>query len=144
MPSSVIAVICHRRRTREKEARRQGGAGSWIHACDDIPAGESGNAALCDQRPFDKRSDLPHCYASDLRVPQSYKKAMSSEYSKLWEELFAREVCGLLDAGTFESVYRSIESYIHAKWVFNCKANKYGWLKNSKSRVEARGGMQKA
>ena len=41
-------------------------------------------------------------------------------------------------------MYRSIESYIHAKWVFNCKANEYGWLKKSKSRLEARGTMQKA
>ena len=55
--------------------------------------GESVNAALRDQRPPDTRLDLPHCYASDLRVPQSYTKAMSSEYSKLWEELFAREFC---------------------------------------------------
>ena len=105
---------------------------------------ESVNAALRDQCPLDKRQDFPHCYASDLRVPQSYKKAMSSEYSKLWEELFARELCGLLDAGTFEPMYQSIESYIHVKWVFNCKVDEYGWLKKYKSRLEERGDMQKA
>ena len=65
---------------------------------------ESVHAALCDQRPPEKRPNLPHCYASNLRVPQSYKVVMISEYSELWEDSIAREFYGLLDTGTFEPV----------------------------------------
>ena len=65
---------------------------------------ESVHAALRDQRSPDKRPDLPHCYARDLRAPQSYKEAISSEYLELCEDSFAREFRGLFDAGTFEPV----------------------------------------
>ena len=65
---------------------------------------EGVDAALRDQRPPDRRPDLPHCYASDLRVPRSYKEAIESEHGELWEDSVAREFSGLLDAGTFEPV----------------------------------------
>ena len=60
--------------------------------------------ALDDQRPPHKPPDLPHCYASDLRVPGSYREVMRTEYAHLWEDSTGREFYGLLDAGTFEPV----------------------------------------
>ena len=54
-------------------------------------------------------------------------EAMSSEYLELWEDSVAREVCGVFDAGTFEPVYQLVETYIYAKWVFDCKAHEYDW-----------------
>ena len=60
------------------------------------------HAALRNHRPPDKRPNLPHCYASDLRVSHIYKEAMNSELSGLWENSVARRFCGLLDAGTFK------------------------------------------
>ena len=59
---------------------------------------------LDDQRPLHKPPDLPHCYASDLRVPGSYREVMRTEYAHLWEDSTGREFYGLLDAGTFEPV----------------------------------------
>ena len=90
------------------EGKRGEGAG-W---CGELPyvlatmfaTRESVYATLRNQRLPDKRPDLPHCCASNLQVPQSYKEAMSSEYSELWEDLVAREFCGLLDAGMSEPV----------------------------------------
>ena len=60
--------------------------------------------ATNDQRPPDKRPDLPHCHAGDLKVPRSYEEAVRSEYSHLWTDAMAREATGLIDAGTFEEV----------------------------------------
>lgn len=62
------------------------------------------DAALDDQRPPHKPPDLPHCHASDLKVPGSHREAMRSEHAHLWEDSTGREFYGLLDAGTFEPV----------------------------------------
>ena len=62
------------------------------------------DAVLDDQRPPHKPPDLPHCYASDLKVPRSYREAMRSEHAHLWEDSTGREIYGLVDAGTFEPV----------------------------------------
>ena len=60
--------------------------------------------ALDDQQPPHKLTDLLYCYASDRRVPGSYREAMTSEHAHLWEDSTGREFYGLLDAGTFEPV----------------------------------------
>ncbi|CAB1099934.1 unnamed protein product [Ectocarpus sp. CCAP 1310/34] len=59
------------------------------------------DATLRDQRPPEQRPDLPHCQASDLRVPKSYKEAMASEHRHFWSDSMQREFYGLLEAGTF-------------------------------------------
>ena len=59
-------------------------------------------ATLGDQRPPHKPPDLPHCYASGLKVPRSNKEAMRSEHAHLWKDSAGREFYGLLDAGTFD------------------------------------------
>ena len=59
-------------------------------------------ATLGDQRPPYKAPDLPHYYASDLKVPKSHKEAMRSEHAHLWKDSAGRQFYGLLDAGTFE------------------------------------------
>ncbi|CAB1098607.1 unnamed protein product [Ectocarpus sp. CCAP 1310/34] len=65
---------------------------------------EDVDAALRAERPPDKMADLPHCLASDLRVPKTFKKAMRSQHSELWDDAVDRELFGLLDAGTFSPV----------------------------------------
>ena len=57
---------------------------------------------LGDQRPPYKPPYLPHCYASDIKVPRSHKEAMRSEHVHLWKDSVGRQFYGLLDAGTFE------------------------------------------
>ena len=66
------------------------------------------------QRPPYKLPDLPHCYASDLKAPRSYKDAMRSEHARLCKGLAGRQFYGLLYAGTFEPAYQTVESYINA------------------------------
>ncbi|CAB1109908.1 unnamed protein product [Ectocarpus sp. CCAP 1310/34] len=87
------------------------------------------DATLRDQRPPEQRPDLPHCQASDLRVPKSYKEAMASEHRHLWSDSMQR---GQL-----------VENAINAKWVFDWKADEFGWPTKVKSRLVARGDMQR-
>ena len=65
---------------------------------------EDVEATLRAKRPPDKTPDLPHCLASDLRVPKTFKEAMRSQHSELWDDAVGREFFGLLDAGTFSPV----------------------------------------
>ena len=82
-----------------------GGSGGIPCAFAVVLANREGiDPTLGGQRPPYKPPDLPHCYASDLKVPRSHKEAMRSEHAHLWEDSTARELYGLLDAGTFESV----------------------------------------
>ncbi|CAB1112668.1 unnamed protein product [Ectocarpus sp. CCAP 1310/34] len=59
------------------------------------------DAMLRNQRPPKQRPDLPHCQASDLRIPKSYNEAMASENRHFWGDSMKREFFGLLEAGTF-------------------------------------------
>ena len=54
------------------------------------------------QLPPHKPPDLKYCYASDLRIPWSYREAMRSDHAHLWEDSTGRRFYVLLDAGTFE------------------------------------------
>ncbi|CAB1107872.1 unnamed protein product [Ectocarpus sp. CCAP 1310/34] len=100
------------RRAGGAEAGEQGGALAAV----DLGAGGAGIPLACstllanredidtmlrDQRPPEQRPDLPHCQASDLRIPKSYNGAMASEYRHLWDDSMKREYFGLLEAGTF-------------------------------------------
>ena len=60
--------------------------------------------AMRDLNPPEVAPDLPHCYANDLRVPKTYREAVSSEYADLWIDSVEREFRGLMEAGTFEEV----------------------------------------
>ena len=50
----------------------------------------------------------------------------------------------MLDAGTFEQVYQSVDNYINAMWVFGWKVDGYGWPTQPMVRVVARGDEQRA
>ena len=86
----------------ESERRLLGGAGGyrvpWRHC---LATREDIGATLGDQRPPYKPPDLPHSYASDLKVPRSHREAMRSEHAHLREDSMGREFYGLLDAGAF-------------------------------------------
>ncbi|CAB1108491.1 unnamed protein product [Ectocarpus sp. CCAP 1310/34] len=90
---------------------------------------EDVDAALRAERPPDKMPDLPHCLAGDLRVPKTLKEAMRSQHSELLDDAVGREF---------------FENAINAKWVFNCKADEYGWPTKFKASLLARGDMQRA
>ena len=62
------------------------------------------DVSLDDQRPPHSPPDLPHCYASDLKVPKSHKEAMRSGHAHLWGDSTGLEFYGLLDTGTFEPI----------------------------------------
>ena len=62
------------------------------------------DSTLGNRWPPYKLSDLPHCYASDLKVPGSQKEAMRSEHAHSRKDSAGREFHELLDAGTFEPV----------------------------------------
>lgn len=53
-----------------------------------------------ERRPPDKRTDLPHCYASGLTEPRSCKEGMRSEHSPLCQDTMNWKATGLVDAGT--------------------------------------------
>ena len=83
---------------KSKGGERAGGRGELSYMLVTMFATiENVHATLRDHRPPDMRPNLPHYYASDLRVPQSYKESMNSEYSEIWKNSVA---C----AGTFEPV----------------------------------------
>jgi len=61
------------------------------------------NAAKHEDRPPHNPPELPQCPAKDLKVPQTYHQAVTSEYGDLWEDSMDREWYGILDAGTIEA-----------------------------------------
>ncbi|CAB1098397.1 unnamed protein product [Ectocarpus sp. CCAP 1310/34] len=78
-----------------------GGAGFPLAFATLLANREDIDATLRDQRPPEQRPGLPHCQASDLRVPKSYKEGMASEHRHLWSDPMQREFYGLLEAGAF-------------------------------------------
>ena len=54
-----------------------GGGTAWAFAAM-LATREDIDATLDDQRPAQRPPDLPHCYASDLKVPKIHKEAMPS------------------------------------------------------------------
>ena len=57
---------------------------------------------LREMNPPEVAPDLPQCYASDLRVPKTYREAVSSEHGNLWIDSVSREFRGLMEAGTLK------------------------------------------
>ena len=55
-----------------------------------------------------------------------------------------QEVYGLPDAGTFEPISQPVDNFINAMWVFDWKADEYGWPTKTKARLVVRGGEQRA
>ena len=76
------------------------------------------DANMDDQLLALKPLDQPHCYANDLKVSASHSEAMRSEYAGIWKDSAGREVRGLLDAGTVNTVLQPVENFINAKWVY--------------------------
>ena len=55
-----------------------------------------------------------------------------------------QEVYGLPDAGTFEPISQPVDNFINAMWVFDWKADEYGWPTKIKAKLVARGDEQRA
>ena len=61
-------------------------------------------------------------------MPITYNQAVTSDDGALWEDSMDREWWGILGARTVEAaVYQSVENYTNAKWVYNWKADEFGW-----------------
>ncbi|CAB1115173.1 unnamed protein product [Ectocarpus sp. CCAP 1310/34] len=60
--------------------------------------------AMMDLDPPEVAPDLPQCYASDLRVPKTYRETVSSQHADLWIHSVEKQFRGLMEAGTFEEV----------------------------------------
>ncbi|CAB1116250.1 unnamed protein product [Ectocarpus sp. CCAP 1310/34] len=58
---------------------------------------------MMDLDPPEVAPDLPQWYASALRVPKTYREAVSSQHADLWIRSVEKEFRGL-EAGTFEEV----------------------------------------
>ena len=61
-------------------------------------------AEMGGEGPQQQPPEMPFCNASDLKVPQSYGEAMSSEYAHLWGHATTKEMRGLVDGGAFKEV----------------------------------------
>ena len=88
---------------------------------------------------------MPHCHARDLRVPKSYAEMKRGENSLQFLDAVKREVHGLIEAGAFEVAdeYQRIENCIGSKLVFDWKVDAFGFATKAKSRLVARGDMQR-
>lgn len=88
---------------------------------------------------FPNPPELPMCYARDLKVPENLNEARRSDDSDQWEYLMDKEFRGHLDAGTFGVVYQRPDNVIDGIWVYDWKADGYGWPTRPKARLVARG-----
>ncbi|CAB1112502.1 unnamed protein product [Ectocarpus sp. CCAP 1310/34] len=59
--------------------------------------------AMMDLDPPEVAPDLPQCYASDLRVPKTYREAVSSQHADLWIHSVEKEFRGLMEADCGET-----------------------------------------
>ncbi|CAB1101212.1 unnamed protein product [Ectocarpus sp. CCAP 1310/34] len=100
---------------RERGGTKTGGLREEVpFACATLLASrEDIDRAMRDLDPPEVAPDLPQCYASDLRVPKTYREAVSSQHADLWIHSVEKEFRGLMEAGTFEEadtcVFRLIE-----------------------------------
>ena len=93
-------------------------------------------AAKDEERPPHDPPELPQCSAKELTVSKSYAQAMTSEYGGLWKDSMDREWWGIFNAGIVDAAeLQSVENYIHAKWVYNWKADEFGWPTKMNSRL---------
>lgn len=49
------------------------------------------DSTIHNERPPEKRLDMPHCYARDIKVPKSYREARGTENARLWEDSMQSE-----------------------------------------------------
>ena len=56
-------------------------------------------SALDDEQPPEERPEIPQCFATDFRVPKTYRDAMRSDYAHLWQDAVQREFFGILKSG---------------------------------------------
>lgn len=86
-------------------------------------------------------------FAADIHVPTSYKDAISGEHSAQWIAAIESEIQSLIDLKVFKLVHRKElppgTNIIKAKWVFKVKPNKLGHVERYKTRLCAKGYLQK-
>jgi hypothetical protein len=75
---------------------------------------------------------------------QTYQEAVSGEESELWQKSMDKEMHSLLENGTWELVERSEGvKPIPMKWVYKVKRDAQGNIERYKSRLVAKGFLQK-
>lgn len=77
--------------------------------------------------------------------PQSYQEAVGGEESELWQQSMNEEIQSLLENGTWELVQRPEGvKPVPMKWVYKIKRDAEGNVERYKSRLVAKGFMQRA
>ena len=95
-----------------------------------------------------------YCYAvtitadmGTLRVPKTYKQALSSPQADYWREAIAKELAGLTSLRTWDMVPASSmppgANLMHCHYVFDVKRTKTGSIEKFKARLVADGNTQK-
>ena len=95
-----------------------------------------------------------YCYAvtitadmGALRVPKTYKQALSSPQADYWREAIAKELAGLTSLRTWDMVPASSmppgANLMHCHYVFDVKRTKTGSIEKFKARLVADGNTQK-
>ncbi|CAB1097277.1 unnamed protein product [Ectocarpus sp. CCAP 1310/34] len=106
IPSSAGGRGGAESRGRERGRTKTGGLREEVpFVCPTLLASrEDIDRTMRDSNPPEVAPDMSYCYANDLRVPNTYREAVSSEYADLWVDSVEREFRGLMEAGTFEEV----------------------------------------
>jgi hypothetical protein len=92
------------------------------------------------------KSEIEHPRGSaEHSEPQSYQEAVGGEESKLWQQSMNEEILSLLENGTWE-LDQKLEGVkpVPRKWVYKIKRDAEGNVDRYKSRLVAKGFMQRA
>lgn len=86
-------------------------------------------------------------FAADVEVPTSYRAALQGPHADQWKEAIDSEIKSLQTLGVYRLVSRSSipqnANIISGKWVFKVKPNEQGHVERFKTRLCARGFLQK-
>jgi hypothetical protein len=82
--------------------------------------------------------------ASEVKIPQTYEEAMSSQYAKEWREAMESEIASLKENGTYViNEAPKGQRIIDTKWVYELKTDTQGKIIRFKARFVAKGFMQR-
>lgn len=75
--------------------------------------------------------------------PQTLEEALASEDREAWLDATVSEVCSLLEKGTFQVVDKPDRPIVKSRWVFKRKVDAFGNFVKHKTRLVAKGFLQK-
>jgi hypothetical protein len=98
---------------------------------------------LAEQLPAEFEAAFAATEIAGIKIPQTYKEAMSSPYTKHWKNAMHEEIIALLENGTWKQVIPPKgANLISSKWVYTIKLKPDGSIERFKARLVARGFSQ--